>query len=143
MTKRCITCGEVKALDEFPKSFHKSRGKHYHGSYCRPCHRTHSLKRSSDKYHAKSAAERRAFNMRGKYGLSVEAYNAFLIRQGGACAICREVFTSKPQIDHNHSTGKVRGLLCMKCNTGIGKLRDSPAVLTRAALYLQEQGHVG
>lgn len=69
-----------------------------------------------------------------RYRLTVEDRDALLEKQGGACAICREV--KKLHVDHCHTTKKVRGLLCMDCNTGIGKLKDSKELVARALAYL-------
>jgi Recombination endonuclease VII len=80
-------------------------------------------------------ARRRAQRYKG-YGISDEDYQALWARQGGACGICRK--KKRPLcVDHCHVTGKVRGLLCRKCNLGLGHYNDDP-VLTRAATaYLE------
>lgn len=80
-------------------------------------------------------ARRRAKRYKG-YGISDEDYQALLARQGGLCGICRK--KKRPLcVDHCHVTGKVRGLLCHKCNLGLGHYDDDP-VLTRAATsYLE------
>lgn len=70
-----------------------------------------------------------------RYGLSIEEYAALGERQGGRCAIC-EARIDNLHVDHCHSTGRVRGLLCGPCNRGIGMLRDDPAILRRAIDYL-------
>ena len=82
--------------------------------------------------------DRRYFRaVRRKYGLTREAYEALLAHQDGRCAICGGVPTKRLRVDHCHQTGKVRGLLCDLCNSGIGKLRDDPDRLARAIEYLQ------
>jgi hypothetical protein len=83
---------------------------------------------------------------RRKYGLSNDSFQAMIEKQGNCCAICKQVFTRTPHIDHDHSCcpgaktcGKcIRGLLCHKCNTGLGNLRDSVDVLKSAIEYLQK-----
>lgn len=71
-------------------------------------------------------------------------YEMLLIDQGGRCAICGEEPTRKPLVmDHNHKTGQIRGLLCSRCNHGIGMLGDHPIVLDKAAAYLRRKGHYG
>ena len=67
-------------------------------------------------------------------------YYDMLVAQGGVCAICRLTCQSGKRlcVDHDHATGKVRGLLCQKCNTVLGKMSDSPELLRRAAAYLEE-----
>jgi hypothetical protein len=71
-------------------------------------------------------------------GVTLEQFEAMMLAQGGVCAICRE----PPQmrrldVDHEHETGRVRGLLCRRCNTAIGKMRDDPKILLRAIAYLK------
>jgi hypothetical protein len=75
-----------------------------------------------------------------KYGITKQDFEALLIEQNHSCKICFSNFTEllRPQIDHCHDTEKVRGLLCMHCNTGIGQLRDSPSLLYRALCYLEK-----
>ncbi len=72
-----------------------------------------------------------------QYGLSLAQYNEMLDRQHGRCAICREPFHARPAVDHDHASGRVRGLLCTFCNTGIGLFRDDPARLRSAIEYLE------
>jgi hypothetical protein len=57
--------------------------------------------------------------------------------QNGACKVCNEVPTETLRVDHCHVTGRVRGLLCRKCNTGLGMLRDSVAIVASALEYLR------
>lgn len=81
----------------------------------------------------------RKSNLR-RYGLTVEDYNKILAEQGGLCAICRKPCTVNPSlsVDHDHKTGKVRGLLCSLCNQALGLAKDSPEVLEALARYLRE-----
>jgi hypothetical protein len=72
----------------------------------------------------------------GRYGLTVAQLDALTIAQLGRCAICG-VELHAMQIDHNHETGVVRGLLCVTCNTGLGKLGDSVERLEAALAYLR------
>ena len=75
-----------------------------------------------------------------KYGLTPEAIDAMLLVQEGRCAICP---SDKPggqgdwHVDHCHETGRIRGLLCQKCNQGLGLFRDKPALLRAAATYVE------
>lgn len=77
----------------------------------------------------------RAKHLRHLYKLDVAQYSALLDRQDNACAICRQPFTGTPHVDHDHPTGRVRGLLCERCNKGIGYLNDDPTLLISAAEY--------
>ena len=82
-----------------------------------------------------SALER---NRKSKYGISPQDYLKMLQSQNGACAICGDVKT-KYVIDHNHKTGKVRGILCHACNVGIGNLKDNSELLKKAAGYIKSK----
>lgn len=92
------------------------------------------------------------WHLQRKFGLSLHEYGQMLIAQNGKCAICgdedggtRNGETKALAVDHDHKTGKVRGLLCEACNQGIGKLKDDPKVLRAAADYLDKhtdpEGH--
>lgn len=56
--------------------------------------------------------------------------------QGGACAVCLHPFSATPFVDHDHVTGRVRGLLCDPCNKAIGFLRDDPVIAMSVVMYL-------
>jgi len=69
------------------------------------------------------------------YGLSDEDFGAMYRDQGGRCAICED--ETRLNVDHDHETGKVRGLLCRRCNVALGFLRDDPELADLAAAYLR------
>lgn len=71
------------------------------------------------------------------YGLTPADILAMLEAQGFVCAICNEAPEGGPVVDHDHSTGAVRGILCSPCNTGLGHFRDDAARLLRASEYLR------
>lgn len=75
------------------------------------------------------------------YGITEDQFAAQLAAQGGKCAICRtDDWPGKgnaPHVDHDHATGRVRGILCGVCNNGLGSFRDDPARLRAAADYLE------
>lgn len=73
-----------------------------------------------------------------KYGVTPETHQAMFVAQVGLCRICGESVTMRSPIDHDHSTGEVRGLLCFGCNVGLGHFGDDPARLRAAAAYLEE-----
>lgn len=85
--------------------------------------------------------QRRRENLDKKYGLTPEDVEVIIQQQGGGCRICgysdRSDYLMFPQIDHCHKTGKIRGVLCAHCNTAIGKFRDDPQLLRKAAEYLE------
>jgi hypothetical protein len=70
--------------------------------------------------------------------MSPEEYSTMLNTQGGVCAICKGVCTRALAVDHNHVTGKVRGLLCNNCNRGLGHLKDDVGLLRQAVMYLED-----
>jgi hypothetical protein len=80
-------------------------------------------------------------NLRSKYGFGEEEYNAMLHTHGGLCAICGKPPTTgrgkKLHVDHDHDSGVIRGLLCSVCNVSLGGFKDDPALLRRAAEYVE------
>lgn len=88
----------------------------------------------------------KGYSLKSDFNLSIEEYDALLQIQNGLCAICKKPETSKHQsgkvkdlaVDHSHDTNVIRGLLCWVCNTGIGKLGDSPELLREAANYIEK-----
>jgi len=86
----------------------------------------------------KVAADKYAEHLRRKYGLSLSQFEAMLLAQGGKCAICKEPFKSRPNVDHQHDTALVRGLLCSRCNTMIGSIERSPLILDSMLGYLKD-----
>lgn len=86
--------------------------------------------------------QKRRYKQVSKYGITVQQYNQLLVLQGNKCAICRTEFSGEggskhsPHIDHCHTTGEVRALLCKNCNAGIGLLQDDVAILANAIKYL-------
>lgn len=77
--------------------------------------------------------------LKKKFGIDEDAYSAILAAQDGACKICKNTCVSgrRLAVDHCHSTGKIRGLLCMNCNNALGRAKDSPEILRAMALYLE------
>lgn len=74
-----------------------------------------------------------------RYNITLEEYNELLYKQDNSCAICGEHesnLTKKMHVDHCHTTGKVRGLLCHSCNTGIGHLKEDKNIMLKAMEYL-------
>lgn len=119
----CRICNVEKPINCFPPNRIRSDGYVEADGRCYDCRKPE-----------KSAMDRLA-----KYGITDQEFQAMLLAQSNRCAICQNVFkTSKStHVDHCHNTGRVRGLLCHDCNTGIGKLRDSVDLLQRAIDYLR------
>lgn len=85
----------------------------------------------------------REMDLIGNYGISCEEYDKLLEKQNGVCAICGNPEKTKNKrlhVDHCHLTSKVRGLLCGKCNTGIGKFGEDTTVLEAAIRYIKGGG---
>lgn len=84
--------------------------------------------------------------LKSQYGITLDEYDLIFDEQGGLCAICGKAEESRNnqgvigrlQVDHDHETGKVRGLLCQKCNRGLGFFDDNISKLINAAKYLEE-----
>jgi Recombination endonuclease VII len=101
-------------------------------------------KRNSQRSASPNARKRdQHYNRRRLYGLTGEQFQARLAQQGGKCAICgTSDWPGKgnaPQVDHDHVTGRVRGVLCTSCNQGLGRFGDDPERLEAAARYLRQQ----
>jgi len=84
-------------------------------------------------------AARRARDLERKYGITVAEYERLYTEQLGRCAICVDPLAEvKVCVDHDHETGAVRGLLCNRCNQGLGYFRDSAGIMNAAVRYLME-----
>lgn len=87
----------------------------------------------------------REIHYKKEYGITLAQFQAMLERQGGKCRLCGKDVTLKQKdahMDHCHTTGRLRAILCRACNTGVGMLGDSAALLRKAAEYLDEyNGH--
>lgn len=128
----CRVCGEQKPKDAFNR-----RSKR-----CKEC-----SARESERLMLIPPQERQKFiqrksNIKRTYGLSYESWIRFWESQGGLCKICGKKFNelSDAHTDHSHSTGVVRGLLCFRCNMGIGNFKDDVGLLKKAIEYLSERG---
>lgn len=102
-----------------------------------------SLAAKSADYHASLprdvvSARNRAYALLHEYGITVGQYDALLAGQGGVCALCeRPPKTKLLGVDHDHETGVVRGLLCVSCNTSLGRLGDNEQGLLKALAYVR------
>lgn len=128
-TKTCTKCGLEKSLEEYSKRKQSRDGLN---PWCKSCVSDYNATRN-----AKNRKKRihRQSHRRVKYGIEPAEYKAMLVEQNNACAICKR---SDEQlfVDHDHETGKPRGLLCRKCNTGLGYFGDTVVLLKRAVRYL-------
>lgn len=163
--KRCSKCGERKPLTAFCR---EKNGRDGYRTDCKVCfaarskqwylrNREHVVARVKAWQHAnpervkatRDAARprRRAIDrdarLRRVFGLTSDQYAAMLTDQGGGCALCGR--TPPPghslHVDHQHETGVVRGLLCFRCNAGIGQFREDKLRLADAIVYLARGRH--
>ena len=132
-------CSRCKTLKEATKFRVRTNNKRYLSSMCKDCE-SKSFRQWQIKNPEKAKLMQRRNDLRISYGITPEEYDALLEKQEGLCAICR---TSENQagrkyfsVDHDHITGKIRGLLCSGCNVGLGYFKDSPLFLTAAIAYL-------
>ncbi|MFD9455486.1 endonuclease VII domain-containing protein [Streptomyces sp. NPDC059985] len=116
--KLCLRCDEVKPHSEWHRNATAPDGL---STRCKVCR----------------AAEGRASHLKRAYGMTEAERDAMVAAQNGLCGICLKA--PAVHVDHCHSTGRVRGVLCFNCNSAIGKLGDDPDTLRRAISYLE--GH--
>lgn len=90
------------------------------------------------KHRGYQIAKEHAYGMTAKYGITYHAFWGLFDLQEGKCRICWRKFDKevKAVVDHCHQTGRIRGLLCNRCNTGLGFFLDSENLLVRAIQYL-------
>jgi hypothetical protein len=73
-----------------------------------------------------------------KYNISIQEYDLILTKQNGVCRICKKSSNKSLHVDHDHKTNRIRGLLCHKCNVGLGNFNDDPILLHAAIEYLED-----
>ena len=124
--RECSVCKEIKSLTLFVNQEHKRR------YMCKACF---SLKKNK-----RPGLKNRSFrrNLKKIYKITEEEYFSLLEKQENKCLICSKDISEKRHLDHCHRTGKVRGLLCPRCNWGLGKFKDSIEVLEKAVDYLEK-----
>lgn len=99
-------------------------------------HRKDKILAQERAYRANDPEAYRRTKLKHRYGLTFEQHQAMYEAQGGICALCGERAAS--DVDHNHDTGAVRGLLCRACNLGLGMFKDTVEGLQRAIDYLKK-----
>lgn len=99
------------------------------------------LKMRKKRYNLTPEEQKRNSRLK-QYGINFEDYDRMFIEQNGCCAICGKHQTKEKKslhVDHNHKTGKIRGLLCQKCNHGVGLFNDNLDLLKKAIEYLDKE----
>lgn len=132
--KFCGCCQTWKATDLFAKNSAKKDGLQ---ERCKSCRSKHHQKVKH--LRKKPTASQKRRYLITSYGISIEQYEKLLFRQKNRCAICYSENWGKPSpsIDHCHTTGRIRGLLCNNCNRALGLLKDNERTLKNAAKYLK------
>ena len=129
--KPCSKCKAVKSVEDFHRS---SRSSDELQSSCKACNK----KRLQSPENVARRQRYAWLSCLKRFGITEDDYNDMYNAQMGLCAICHKPENGiKLAVDHCHDSGKVRGLLCKRCNMGIGLLGDSPDTLISAAMYLK------
>lgn len=149
--KVCRKCKLEKLHDEFTRYTKSKDGRR---SFCRSCasldaklyhqnNRERVLERERNRYHSDKNHSRDK-HLRKRFKITLEQFNKLLEQQHGVCAICGgpPVMGQSLHVDHDHQTGQVRGLLCGRCNTGIGLLGDTEAGISKALEYFRKASNV-
>lgn len=131
---QCSICKEMKSFDEF---YARKGGGVW--SRCKICEK--QAKKNDSRKKPEKASKKIRDRIYKKFGITQEKYEEMLASQNRVCAICGK----NPEIegrnhlyvDHDHSTGAVRGLLCHYCNMALGKFKDSIPLLREAHAYLK------
>ena len=140
--KPCRICGIIKPLEQF--NFVR-KSKNQRSSYCKPC----GLQRSYESRLRRGRDNEQLLYRCNRMGTTAEWHRETLARQNGVCAVCHQQETHLVQrgsskirnlaIDHNHQTGKARGLLCFRCNTSIHMIEKHGKEWARSAIAYLEQ----
>ena len=125
--KKCPDCGEEKPYSDFPRNRSTATGYH---AYCKACHNSRG-RESLQRLHGGS----RHYHLRRKYGMGAVEVQALIDAQGGICPVCLK--RPATQVDHDHKTGRVRGVLCLYCNAAMGAFHDDPDLIAKAIAYLE------
>ena len=148
--KRCNKCKAIKEIGYFFKN--RSNGDGFSHS-CKECdlkrnreYRKNHLEKRKEMdraYYIKNRERCLAYNkkwkLRTRYKITEEEIEILLLQQNNKCAICLASFDlTEKEIDHNHKTGAIRGLLCHKCNSAIGYLKEDINIFINSILYLTQ-----
>jgi hypothetical protein len=136
--KQCRICKRVKPISEFHAA---KQGKYGVKSKCKQCFNA----KHREKYAAGPDGYIRSMDqsLNRLYGIGIDDYDNMFKAQNGCCAICgihSSHFEQRLNVDHNHSTGEIRGLLCTSCNNGLGRFKDKITFLKQSIRYLEKYG---
>ena len=125
-TKKCKDCGKRKKVEQFGKNKSRKDGLQV---YCKDCQNFRSME-----WYKNNPETYRNTQYKRKYGVTAEQVNEMVEAVGGRCPGCLRV-TEDWNVDHNHDTGEVRGVLCGNCNRAAGLVGDNPAIMLRLAEF--------
>lgn len=140
LTKNCACCKHRKLKEQFMINKQQKDGL---SCYCRECQHKKSAayrEKNREKIRANYRSAALKFKLK-KFGLTLDKYVDMLIEQKGCCAICNISdikYKRAFDIDHNHKTGKVRGLLCKQCNFLVGLSQESFLIINKLKQYLKK-----
>lgn len=135
MEKICSKCKTPKPLEEFPK---RKGGKYGYDHYCKECANTYRREKYANDKEFRERAMRRG--RKNRFKINDDELNLLLIKN--TCAICGNEFKSSKDkhIDHNHTTDKIRGVLCSRCNRFLGFYELYPDLIKKFEHYLKNNG---
>lgn len=136
--KTCCACKEEKLETDF---YRVSKTSSERNSLCKSCSRK-SVKKWQKENPVKVKSGCKRADLKRLYGLTQEQKDRLISEQKGKCPICENSIISNACVDHDHTSGKIRGILCKKCNFALGSLGDSYHNAQRAANYLKSSGSV-
>ena len=122
---KCERCG---------KEFHRNSNMNRARFCSRTCWKTGTKSKYKD-----IPEQQRAWHLKAHYGISLAEYQAILVLQGGGCAVCgkKKHSVKALHVDHDHKTGKTRGIVCSSCNRAIAFMGDSPELAKKLVNYLE------
>ena len=133
--KRCPICGVLKERSEFHKWKSRKDGL---AAYCKECFNQKNRdwqKENPDKL--PTLDKKRAYSRKKFFGISREDYAQMLVDQDNSCDICKNEIGWEAAVDHCHTSGKIRGLLCRSCNLGLGAFKDNIETIRKAIEYVK------
>jgi hypothetical protein len=133
--KSCPICGELKERSEFYKWKSRQDGL---TAYCKPCFNDKNKKwQAENPDKLPNLDQTRISNRKRNFGISENDYAQMLVDQDNSCAICKKEIGWESAVDHCHTTGKIRGLLCRNCNLGLGGFKDNIETIRKAIEYVK------
>lgn len=146
--KTCATCGKTQPITQFSLARNGTKQhKPVRKSKCKVC-QADAAREWYVNNQERAKENRRRYQFKSKYGITIEEYEKLLKKQNGVCALCKKDESAAHgrtgtkfwlSVDHCHVFGHVRGLLCQKCNRAIGLFNDDPRLLRKAIAYLGGQ----